>query len=616
MKRFLFFSITFLLLLQMRSFAQNVGINDDGSTPDNSAMLHVNSTTKGLLIPRMSKEERDAIVNPVNGLLIWQTTGFYGFYYYDESKINWIPLVTPYNETDPTYTQYFNINDQLTGDLLRYDGDKFVPFAPNYLTSFTETDPFFTANFNVTASSTGDLLKFDGTKYSKFTPNYLTSYTETDPVVKIINGLVKSNGTTISAAVAGTDYLTPTGSAFNLTNFPTLNQNTTGTAANVSGVVSIANGGTGAITKSTAFDALSPMTTTGDIIYGGTNGSGTRLAKGTDGQVLTLASGIPSWTTPTNGSVTNVTGTAPIISSGGTTPAISISAATISAAGSMSAADKIKLDAQATGTAPGQMQYWNGTAWVTVAPGTTGQLLAINSSGIPQWQSQLSIITASTLAPTMTSEGVIFNGVFNPNNMYSAVTFEYGTTTDYGNTTETTYYTPSSTNITISSSLITGLTVGTTYHVRLITQTILGTFYSNDITFTYLYPGAPLYLGATYQEGLVFWLDETGQHGKVCAFYDQSASATWYDVLDICAAYSSGTVAPFIYDDWFLPSSNDLILMYNNLKLNNLGSFSNSFYWSFEAFNETEAYYVNFGNGNIAYGDKNANYKVRAIRDF
>ena len=41
---------------------------------------------------------------------------------------------------------------------------------------------------------------------------YLTSYTETDPVVGAINGIVKANGAgTISSAVAGTDYLTPTG---------------------------------------------------------------------------------------------------------------------------------------------------------------------------------------------------------------------------------------------------------------------------------------------------------------------------------------------------------------------------------------------------------------------
>ncbi len=50
------------------------------------------------------------------------------------------------------------------------------------------------------------------------------------------------------------------------------------------------------------------------------------------------------WQTVTTGGVTSVTGTTPIVSSGGTTPAISINAATTSTAGSMSAADKTKLD--------------------------------------------------------------------------------------------------------------------------------------------------------------------------------------------------------------------------------------------------------------------------------
>ncbi|MFD3408336.1 hypothetical protein SKC37_06695 [Aquirufa sp. HETE-83D] len=49
-----------------------------------------------------------------------------------------------------------------------------------------------------------------------------------------LTGLVKGNGTNaMTAAVAGTDYLAPNGSAANLTNFPTLNQNTTGNAATV-----------------------------------------------------------------------------------------------------------------------------------------------------------------------------------------------------------------------------------------------------------------------------------------------------------------------------------------------------------------------------------------------
>ena len=59
--------------------------------------------------------------------------------------------------------------------------------------------------------------------------------------------------------------------------------------------VTVAQGGTGATTKAGGFDALSPMSTSGDIIYGGANGTGTRLAKGTDGQILKLASGVPTW---------------------------------------------------------------------------------------------------------------------------------------------------------------------------------------------------------------------------------------------------------------------------------------------------------------------------------
>ena len=54
-------------------FAQNqsVGINNNGSSPDGSAMLDVSSTTKGFLLPRMTQAQRNAIPTPANGLLVW-----------------------------------------------------------------------------------------------------------------------------------------------------------------------------------------------------------------------------------------------------------------------------------------------------------------------------------------------------------------------------------------------------------------------------------------------------------------------------------------------------------------------------------------------------------------
>ena len=76
---------------------------------------------------------------------------------------------------------------------------------------------------------------------------------------------------------------------------PNLNQNTTGTAANVTGTVAIANGGTGQTAKAAAFNALSPVTSTGDLILGNGSNSNTRLAIGTSGYLLTSNGTTATW---------------------------------------------------------------------------------------------------------------------------------------------------------------------------------------------------------------------------------------------------------------------------------------------------------------------------------
>ena len=60
-----------LILLASYTLTAQVAINTDGSTADASAMLDVKSTTKGLLPPRMTAAERDAISNPAGGLIIF-----------------------------------------------------------------------------------------------------------------------------------------------------------------------------------------------------------------------------------------------------------------------------------------------------------------------------------------------------------------------------------------------------------------------------------------------------------------------------------------------------------------------------------------------------------------
>lgn len=54
--------------------AQSVAINTDGSTADNSSLLDIKSTAKGVLVPRMTSAQMNAIINPANGLLIYNTT--------------------------------------------------------------------------------------------------------------------------------------------------------------------------------------------------------------------------------------------------------------------------------------------------------------------------------------------------------------------------------------------------------------------------------------------------------------------------------------------------------------------------------------------------------------
>ena len=55
-------------------FCQSVGINQTGAAPHSSAILDVESTSKGLLPPRMTTAERNAIINPADGLMIFNTT--------------------------------------------------------------------------------------------------------------------------------------------------------------------------------------------------------------------------------------------------------------------------------------------------------------------------------------------------------------------------------------------------------------------------------------------------------------------------------------------------------------------------------------------------------------
>jgi len=83
--------IIFSLTIFNIGFTQSLAINSDGSAANGSAMLDIKSNTKGLLIPRVTKIQKNGIAAPATGLLIYQTgPDSTGFYYYQNSQWNWI----------------------------------------------------------------------------------------------------------------------------------------------------------------------------------------------------------------------------------------------------------------------------------------------------------------------------------------------------------------------------------------------------------------------------------------------------------------------------------------------------------------------------------------------
>jgi hypothetical protein len=193
-----------------------------------------------------------------------------------------------------------------------------------------------------------------------------------------LTGLVKGNGTAaFTAATAGTDYVAPGGalgtpSSGTLTNctFPTLNQNTTGTASNVTGTVAILNGGTGATTAGAALTNLGAYAASNPS--GFTSNTGTVTSVGGTGTVSGLSL---SGTVTTSGSLT-LGGTLAVTASNfASQTANTFLSAPNGTAGTPTfraivAADVPTLNQNTTGTAA------NVTGTVAVANGGTGATTA------------------------------------------------------------------------------------------------------------------------------------------------------------------------------------------------------------------------------------------------
>jgi len=153
--------------------------------------------------------------------------------------------------------------------------------------------------------------------------------------------------------------------------------------------------------------------------------------------------------------------------------------------------------------------------------------------------------------------------------------------------------------------------------------------------------GATLAIGDSYQGGIIFWLDATGQHGLIAATTDQSTGIQWYNgtytttnaVRDgigagmynterIIANQSTGSYAAQLcanyqgggYGDWYLPSKYELNLLY--LQKTAVGGFASAYYWSSTEFNGTNAWVQYFVGGYQNHTIEYYTTYVRAVRAF
>jgi len=89
------------LLLGFQTYAQiGVVINTTGNETDNSTMVDVSSTNKGILVPRMTEFQRIAIATPAKGLLVYQNDGTEGFYYFDGSAWPNLSILNFFNKNN------------------------------------------------------------------------------------------------------------------------------------------------------------------------------------------------------------------------------------------------------------------------------------------------------------------------------------------------------------------------------------------------------------------------------------------------------------------------------------------------------------------------------------
>ena len=286
----------------------------------------------------------------------------------------------------------------------------------------------------------------------------------------------------------------------------------------------------------------------------------------------------------------------------------------------------------------GEPQYYSGVGWRNMIGGeATNQAPAVASTTAASSISSNAATSGGNITndfgTTITARGVCWSTSPNPT-IANSKTTESGTTGSF-------------------TSNITGLTPSTVYYVRAYATNAAGTSYAAQESFTTL----NFQIGDSYQGGKIAYLDNTGLHGFIIApdqnwnpnnnnppgwwngsYVTTNATGTAIGTGStntnlIVSAQGAGSYAAKLcadlvlngYDDWFLPSRDELQIISNNRVA--LGEFSDCIsmcgcctYWSSSEIDAQSAYALSIPSMNDPGGPfingKGGQYRVRAIRNF
>ena len=634
-----------ITLMMVSGTKGQVAISTDGSAPDGSAMLEVKSIEKGMLVPRMPAAQRSAITSPAAGLLVYQTDGSAGFYFYNGTTWRWLGGS--------------NLTGSGTnGQVTHWTGTGSLGSSANLFWDNTNS------RLGIGTTAPGQKLTVDGTigilEGGTSSTNH-TIFQGGIQSVDITYTLPVSYGTSgqvLSTDAAGVLSWFSAESPLTFSNGLTRSTNSVKLGGNLTENTTITHDGikTFKITNNSTGKTAISLINTGDFQIE------------TDGLAFFIATdeGNVGIGTSSPEQMLSVEGTFGILE-GGTSP----TSHTIFQGGAQSS---------------------NITYTLPADDGSLGQMLSTNGSGVLSWSSSESPLTFSN-GLTRSGNSVKLGGNLTENTTITqdgaeALTFTNSgsghTTINLSSTGDfiiedngAEFFTANSLGrigigtiapgqkLTVDGTI--GILEGGTSPTN---HTILeGGVQSTDITYTLpvnngsdgemlTTDGSGVLswseannihtIGESYGGGIVFYVYDGGQHGLIAATSDQYGAMRWYAGTNTnTMAFANGTGAGkantaiiianqgygdganyaarlcneywvtddgVTYGDWYLPSKHELNLLY--LQKDVVGNFEDDFYFSSFEYNLTYVWTQDFSDGFQGTNHKYDTYYVRAVRAF